>query len=636
MRQDFHHDHREWLQADGRGGYAMGSACGIALRRYHGLLITPTRAPLGRYMCVNSLLATLVLGSERIALSSLYFPNNSVHPDGVSRLVKFEWVPYPQFTYQIEDGLTILVEILTLTDQASSACVLRYTLSQQKINALLEIRPLLSVRDHHSLHTENSAFDFTPTEIEKGMVWSPYKGCPKVSIQSDGRYQHSPLWYNNVRYPIDEARGYPATEDLASPGEFNLNFSKKVATILLQAGEIQPLLFARHDKLANARQKQLLKIDPHEIHNASFFAKRGQGATILAGFPWFGDWGRDTFISIRGLCFACDNHSLAETILCQWSETIDQGMIPNRFPEGGTPEYNSVDASLWFVVAAFELLTSKQHKVSKANRSLLCEAILKIINAYTNGTRFGIECDRSDRLLWSGQPNSQLTWMDAKFDGVAVTPRVGKPVEIQALWINSLYAAVTLKLIDDNLLQQAQLSFRERFWSDQSGYLADVVDCDRQIGQANWQLRPNQIFAVGGLPLTLIGSQQAKAVVDRVERELLTPLGLRTLSPQDSAYCGRYEGSLAARDASYHQGTVWPWLIGPFIEAWLRVRSSTREARREARLRFLTPLEQGLGSFGLGALPEIADGDAPHLARGAPFQAWSLAEYLRVKRLISL
>ena len=636
MLSPLQHDHREWLQADQRGGYAMGSACGIGLRRYHGLLITPTRAPLGRFMCVNALLATVILGSERISISSLYFPDQIVYPDGVSRLVKFDWYPYPQYTYQLNAKLTMLVEYIILSDQECSACVVRYTLSGQQANSLIEVRPLFSVRDHHALHRENSAFNFTPTEIANGLTWTPYTGCPIISIQSDGRYQHAPLWYRNVRYPIDEARGYPATEDLASPGEFNLGFKKQVATLLLQAGDVRPQLYVQHSKLAVATQKRLSKIDQHEIHNASFFAKRGQGHTILAGFPWFGDWGRDTFISIRGLCFACGNHGFAERILCQWSETIDQGMIPNRFPEGGVPEYNSVDASLWFVVAAYELLISKGFKLSKDSRTLLCEAIIKIVHAYTNGTRFGIGCDFSDGLLWSGLPNSQLTWMDAKFDGVAVTPRVGKPVEIQALWINALYAAAELKLIKSDLLERARLSLTERFWCDQRQYLADVVDCDRETGQINWQLRPNQIFTIGGLPLTLLGKQQARAVLDRVESELLTPLGLRTLSPRDSAYCGRYEGSLEARDASYHQGTVWPWLIGPFIEAWLRVRSSTREARREAKLRFIEPLEHKLSAFGLGALPEIADGDAPHEARGAPFQAWSLAEYLRVKRLISL
>lgn len=629
------HDHREWLAPDGRGGYAMGSACGVALRRYHGLLVTPMRPPLGRMMCLNAMLATVVIGSERVSIGSLYFPNDTVHPDGVARLVKFEWQPFPQFTYQLRSDLAILVELITLADQDCNCMLLRYTLSGAQSNALLEVRPLLSVRDHHSLHRENPAFNFMPNEIENGVMWQPYSGCPMVSVQSDGRYQHSPLWYHNVRYPIDEARGYPATEDLASPGEFYLTFRKREATLLLQAGAPQPQLYHEYPKLLRTTHKQLSKALGDEMHHASFFAKRGQGATILAGFPWFGDWGRDTFISIRGLCFACDNYQLAEKILCQWSETVDQGMIPNRFPEGGTPEYNSVDASLWFVVAAFELLSNKRYKISKSARALLCDAITQIINAYTNGTRFGIACDRADGLLWCGQPNSQLTWMDAKFDGVAVTPRVGKPVEIQALWINSLQAAHELKLLDSALLEQAKLSLRERFWCSERKYLADVIDCDRNVGHANWQVRPNQIFVVGGLPLMLLSSEQASAVVDRVERELLTPLGLRTLSPQDNAYCGRYEGSLAARDASYHQGTVWPWLIGPFIEAWLRVRSNSNQARKEAQIRFLAPLQKALTSFGLGALAEIADGDAPHIPRGAPFQAWSLAEYLRVKRLIS-
>lgn len=630
------YDHREWLISDRSGGYAMGSACGIALRRYHGLLITPTRHPLGRMLCLHSMLTQLHIAADSYPLSSLYFPNNVTHPDGATRLEEFRWHPHPQFLYRIGVDLSVLVEYFLLPQERQTAMLVRYTLSKLQARATLELRPLIAVRDHHALHRENSHFNFNPSEVLSGISWRPYPERPSISIQSCGEYQHAPLWYYNVRYPIDEARGYPALEDLASPGEFKIKFTAKVTEVLLQAGDVQPQLYKTYSKALTKQIKQNSKLPIDEVHHASFFAKRGEGLTIIAGYPWFGDWGRDTFIAIRGLCLASNKFEEALKILLQWSHTLDQGMIPNRFPEGGVPEFNSVDASLWYVISAYELLIARKAKITKGERSALIDSVAKVINAYSHGTRFGIVSDSADGLLWCGQPNSQLTWMDAKFDGIAVTPRVGKPVEIQALWINSLFAASELGLISSKSFEIAKASFEERFWCDQHKYLADVIDCNQNVGHSDWSVRPNQIFAVGGLPLMLLSLEKARSVVDRVEHELVTPLGLRTLSPQDHAYCPRYEGTLAQRDAAYHQGTVWPWLMGAFVEAWLRVRSNTRAAKAEANLRFVAPLGRELESFGLGALAEIADGEAPHTARGAPFQAWSLAEYLRVKRLISL
>lgn len=366
-----------------------------------------------------------------------------------------------------------------------------------------------------------------------------------------------------------------------------------------------------------------------------YFAERGQGSTILAGFPWFTDWGRDTFISLRGLALATGRERQAAAILREWATTVSEGMLPNRFPDqGGTPEYNSVDASLWFIVALHAYLLTGH--ATPAIRDTLQGAADRILEGYRAGTRFGIGAD-ADGLLRAGEPGSQLTWMDARVGLVPVTPRIGKPVEIQALWINALRIGATWDPRWEPLAARAQAAFASRFVDPASGALHDVVDADGVPGAIDRSVRPNQILAVGGLPFQVVDDATARAVVALVERELWTPLGLRTLARADPRYIGRYTGPSESRDNAYHQGTAWLWLAGPFIEAWLRVHARGAEAgaaRDAARARFVAPLDAHLREAGLGHLSEIADGDAPHTPRGAPFQAWSLAERLRIDMLL--
>lgn len=367
-----------------------------------------------------------------------------------------------------------------------------------------------------------------------------------------------------------------------------------------------------------------------------YIVTRGQGRSIIAGYPWFTDWGRDTFIALRGLCFAGGRDDDARDMIVEWAGAVSDGMLPNRFPDAGEqPEYNSVDASLWFVVAVGELLARGRQghtEVSADQRARLIAAVGQIVAGYARGTRYGIRAD-ADGLLQCGEPGSQLTWMDARVDGRPITPRIGKPVEIQALWINALAAAADLGYPWSAAYRLARRAFVDRFWDDATGMLADVVDVDHVPGSRDDSVRRNQIFAVGGLPLTLLPRARARRIVDGVERELLTPVGLRSLSASDPRYAPHYTGGPSLRDAVYHQGTVWPWLLGPFVEAWLRVRGNTRWARMEARRRFVAPLLEQVESEGLGHLAEIADADAPHALRGCPAQAWSLGELMRIERL---
>jgi predicted glycogen debranching enzyme len=374
------------------------------------------------------------------------------------------------------------------------------------------------------------------------------------------------------------------------------------------------------------------------LHRAAdaYLVKRGAGTTIVAGYPWFTDWGRDTFIALRGLCLATGRLDEAGRILVEWAGAVSEGMLPNLFPDGKVPpEYNSVDASLWYLIAVHEYFAARAaagRRVAGSERTALQDAFGAILTGYARGTRFGIRAD-ADGLLAAGVPGVQLTWMDAKVGDWVVTPRIGKPVEVQALWINALRIASRFSDVQD-LLARATEAFERRFWNEADGCLYDVVDVDHRPGTADATLRPNQIFAVGGLPFPLLEGERARRVVDAVERRLWTPLGLRTLPPDHPDYRGRYEGGPLERDGAYHQGTAWPYLLGAFADAWVRVRGAGAGTIREARARFLEPLEAHLGEAGLLHVSEIADGDAPHTPRGCPFQAWSVAEMLRLEKVI--
>jgi predicted glycogen debranching enzyme len=340
---------------------------------------------------------------------------------------------------------------------------------------------------------------------------------------------------------------------------------------------------------------------------------------------------------MRGICLAADRVDDARRILLEWSGAISDGMLPNRFPDHGeAPEFNSVDASLWFVIAVHDLFEAAARcgvTVAAADRATLEHAVLRILGGYAAGTRFGIHLD-SDGLLAAGTPGVQLTWMDAKVGDWVVTPRIGKPVEVQALWLNALWFAGQRDRRWLDLFERGRVSFAQRFWNDARGGLHDVVDVNHEPGTVDASCRPNQIFALGGLPVALLDGDRARRALDLVEQRLWTPVGLRSLAPGEPGYVGHYAGGVLQRDGAYHQGTVWPWLLGPFVEAWVRARGDKAAARREARERFLAPLLRHLDEAGIDHISEIADGDAPHLPGGCPFQAWSVGEALRLDRVV--
>jgi predicted glycogen debranching enzyme len=627
-------DELEWLEADGLGGFASGTVTGRRTRRYHALLLTATTPPTGRVVLVNGYEAWAETPTGRFALSSQRYAGGVVHPEGDRRLVEFAAEPWPRWVYRLDEGTRIEQELFV--PYGHPAVAVRWRVLGATTAAKLIVRPLMSGRDYHSLHHENRAFSFDATHGHGRVTWGAYTGLPEVRAASNGEYRHEPVWYRNFEYAQERDRGLGCVEDLASPGVFAWDLAAGEAVWVLAAdglGAVPATELYHHFRDAEDARRRRFATPLHRAAD-SYLVRRGSGKTLLAGYPWFTDWGRDAFIALRGLCLATGRLDDARDILLDWAGAVSEGMLPNRFPDhGGGPEFNSVDASLWYVVAVHEYLRAAGKRCDPDVRVRLEAAVLGIVSGYARGTRFGIQAD-SDGLLRAGEPGTQLTWMDAKVGDWTVTPRAGKPVEVQALWLNALRIANHLTSEWEHLLGSGWASFRDRFWNEAGGCLFDVIDADGRPGAVDPSFRPNQIFAVGGLPLPLLDGEQARRVVDAVESRLLTPLGLRSLAPGEPGYVGRYAGGVRERDGAYHQGTVWPWLIGPFVEAWVRVRGGTAEAKREARRRFLEPLRRHLDAAGLGHVSEIADADSPHAPRGCPFQAWSVGELLRLEHVV--
>jgi len=631
----------EWLETDGLGGFAMGTATGVRTRRYHAVLTASLRPPTDRTAMVKGFDAWIETAEGTWALSTQRYEGGHEAPDGARRLVSFNCSPWPTWEYLLPNGLRVVHELLM--KHGSPLVGLSWRLIGDAPHARLVVRPLLACTPIHTLQHANAGFDFrVHVETPTCLWWRPYDGLPPVfAAATNGGYSQEPVWYRRLSYAQERDRGFDHIEDLGSPGVFRWDIAREEGVLLLSAGETPetspnstgtPL-----ERLAALRETELARRNafPSRLHAAAdkYIVRRGAGRTIVAGYPWFGDWGRDTFIAVRGLCMSAGRLDDARSILTQWAGTVSEGMVPNRFTDAGdTPEFNSVDASLWFVVAAGEYLDTCQGWDGRGRvdpNHKLKEAIVSIVEGYARGARYGIRAC-PDGLLAAGEPGVQLTWMDARAHGREVTPRTGKPVEVQALWINALHYAGRIDPRWTSVKSQAIASFRSRFWDDQRRRLHDVVDADHLQGVNDPSMRPNQIFAVGGLPIPVLEGEQAAAVVEAVERDLVTPLGLRTLAPSDHAYRPRYEGGPDERDGAYHQGAAWPWLIAPFIEAWLRVHGETATNAAIARRRFLEPLVSHLDDAGLDGVSELFDADAPRRPRGCPFQAWSVGEMLRI------
>ena len=504
----------------------------------------------------------------------------------------------------------------------------------------LTLKPLITYRDYHS-HGRGAQ----PFRLESGAGECrvlAFPGARPYRLRTtQGEFTAAPEWYWNFLHRVEAERGLDAVEDLLTPGSFTVDLSVARPVYLTASAETAPPAPGAEieSALQNAAQSLLAPLPKRApawiraLARASdqFIVRRDAAGhiarSVIAGYPWFTDWGRDTMISLPGLTTALKRYDLAADILRTYARYIDRGMLPNCFPDvGATPQYNTADATLWMFHALDDYLQA--HRDPDLLRELF-PILMTVIHAHAEGTRFGIGVDAADGLLRAGEAGTQLTWMDAKHGDEVFTPRLGKPVEINALWLNALDVAARLaarlrnadeQRFCQSLLERAAASFG-RFWNGERGCLFDVIDAPGGI--ADGRVRPNQILAVS-LPYSILSIEQMRAVVDCCGRELLTSFGLRSLSPQDPNYIGRYEGDARQRDAAYHMGTVWAWLLGPFVRAHYRVYGDARLAQS-----MLAPIAEHLHGACLGTVSEIFDGDAPHTARGCFAQAWSVAEILR-------
>jgi predicted glycogen debranching enzyme len=601
--------------------------------------------PTERFVLVNGIDAWIDTPEGRVALTSQTYQPDFDACDAAQRIESFDSEPWPHWRIASTGGGAIEHELFAV--HGAPLVALHFAARGSAVPATglrLCVRPFLSGRDYHALHRENSALRFEPEQPRAGELrFQTYPDVPPIRVLSNGAYRHDPHWYKNFRYDAERARGFEHSEDCASPGVIEFDLGAGDAYLLFASDGAEARMSnpergaeSLYRELADAERARRADFASPLLRAAdAYLVRRGRGQTILAGYPWFTDWGRDTFIALRGLCLATGRPDVAREILLEWTGAVSRGMLPNRFTDAGeAPDYNAVDASLWFVVAVHELLEALAREgttIRDSERERLIAACHAILEGYARSTRYGIRAD-ADGLLAAGAPGVQLTWMDAKIGDSVVTPRIGKPVEIQALWFNALALASAWNTRWKRLAERAAASFEQRFWNEASGCLFDVVDVDHEPGRDDASFRPNQLFAIGGLPRMLLSGERARRVVNAVEAKLWTPLGPRSLARGEPGYAPRYEGGPVERDHAYHQGTVWPWLAGPFVEAWVRVRGNTPAVRAEARVKFLLPLAAVLERAGVGHLCEIADAEAPQRPAGCYFQAWSLGEYLRLER----
>jgi len=606
----------EWLETNGLGGFASSTILGLNTRRYHGLLTAATNPPVGRVLLLSKLEETLVIAGRRYDLASNRYPG-AIYPEGYRYLREFRLDPCPTFVFEVEG---VVVEKRVFMVQGQNATVVEYDLSG---DAALELRPLIAFRDFHCTTHRTDAINPHFETREGVVVLHPYAGMPSLYLAHNAAsIDPGSGWYFNFEFDAERERGLDFQEDLFNPLVFR--FAPGPARVIASTqsdrdARILACSVETHRDARGAHTPHSL-IDRLTLAADAFLVQRGDLKTVIAGYPWFADWGRDTMIALPGLTLVTRRFEIARRILLAFAESLDQGMLPNRFPDSGeVPEYNTVDATLWFFEAA-RAYAEYSGDYDFIRESLYAK-LKDIVAWHLRGTRYGIRVD-TDGLLACGADGVQLTWMDAKVGDWVVTPRRGKPVEIQALWYNALRTLQDFarRFGDDfpsGLADRARARFTPQFWNPDAGCLYDVVDGDTRDAA----IRPNQVFAIS-LPHRILDDDvRAARVLDVVARDLLTPLGLRTLSPRDPAYRGRYEGDVFARDSAYHQGTVWPWLIGPYIAACRKLNRDPGPWQQA--------FEAHLETACLGQISEIADGDFPHTPRGCPAQAWSVAEVLR-------
>lgn len=666
---------KEWLETNGIGGYASSTIIGANTRRYHGLLMAATRPPLGRTLLLSKVEEFLCKEGKEFPLSTNVYPH-AVYPSGYHNLTRFSLTPFPTFHYSI-DGIPVKKTVFMVHGENTTVILYQVDGRDKLPSALtMKVRVMVAFRDYHWLTWENPSFKTNYKILANGICLQPYDTLPPLYLYFHAQSMDTAsFWYKNMEYPKEIERGMEAHEDYFSPCALHFDLHEETTCSLVASTKKYDTfnVFELLNKEADRRKNILLNYQGNQTEHGeqgsgkgnrkkeyahqtsdikqssprnnlaklaeslltasdSFIVKRGNSKkSIIAGYHWFGDWGRDTMISLTGLTLIQGRFEDARDILLSYARFVDKGMIPNRFPDyGETPEYNTVDASLWYIHAVYQYL--RFAKDLKTIRKDLYGVLKEIIEYYRNGTRYNIHMD-SDGLIYAGAEGVQLTWMDAKVGDSVVTPRRGKAVEINALWYNAVkilaFLAREMNLNEEGqqytaLTKKTSASFHDLFWFDEGQYLYDCVDGETR----DRAIRPNQIFAVS-LPYSMLSLERRRKVVDVVKGHLLTPCGLRSLSQKDKDYIGRYQGNVYERDKAYHQGTVWAWLIGPYISAYAKAYAGGKDTLRYLE-GLLEPYYEHLFEAGLGTVSEIFDGDPPHTPRGCISQAWSVAEILRV------
>lgn len=630
---------REWLVTNGLGGWASGAVSGANTRRYHGLLVPALKPPLGRAVLVSKFNERVEAGGQTFHLSSNEYGSGMIDPQGYRHIESFRLDGLiPTWTFAVNGAL--LEKRVWMASERDTTFV-TYTLRRATRPIWLDVLAMVAQRDAHA-ETRGGGWQPNVIPIPNGAQIQA-GGVEFRLLANRGEFKPVRDWHWDIKHRVEAERGLPDREDQFAAGIFTAELPPGETFALVATLEPNPspdweaALAAERARAAGLVAQAGMQSEPAWIQQLvlaadQFIVKRGSGQTVIAGYHWFGDWGRDTMIALPGLTLTTGRYDVAADILRTFARFVSEGMLPNRFPDQGVqPEYNTVDATLWYFHAIDRYVeASGDDDLARE----LFPVLEDLIGWHIRGTRYSIHVDEADGLIYAGEPGVQLTWMDAKVGDWVVTPRIGKPVEINALWINALRVMDALcrrlarpaKHPYTEMAARAVASF-DKFWYTDGGYLYDVIEGPEGSDAA---LRPNQLFAISlpHGPLAVAGQKaRIRSIVDACAAHLLTSYGLRSLSPQHPAYIGKYTGEVIKRDAAYHQGTAWGWLIGPFVDAHLRAYGDPEAARS-----FLAPFEYHLADFGLGSIAEIFEGDAPFRPVGCIAQAWSVAEVLRAWR----
>jgi predicted glycogen debranching enzyme len=626
----------EWLETNGLGGWAASSISGAHSRRYHGLLVASISPPTERVVLLSKLDETIISNGGRTELGSNIYQGNTVHPKGYQYIESFSRGFFPQWDYKVEN--IRLRKTIGMVHHENTVLV-KYEVIEAPSSFQLELLPLIAARAYHALNKAGSHIHWEAS-FENNIFHTRPDGVLELYISAPGaRYQHSPRWFYDFHYKTELYRGLDHAEDLFNHGTFTVTLKEgDTFYMIISTGDPRDRsaeeLFSKElqRKRALLKSKPEVKIVEQLVLAADqFIVNRGQDLkTIIAGYHWFTDWGRDTMISLPGLCLSTERFEDAKKILRAFAGSVSQGMLPNRFQDNGeAPEYNNVDGTLWYFIAIQKYLEETGDREFVLNE--LLPVLKEIIDWHFKGTRYNIHV-ADNGLLHAGEQGQQLTWMDARIGTWVVTPRMGFPVEIQALWYNAQRIFSHLLEMngqkEDAMLvnisaDKTKNSFLDKFWIEKKEYLYDVVDSS---GLGDASLRPNQIFAIS-LPFPLLELEKAKKVLELVKRELLTPVGLRSLAANDMHYISVYGGDAWHRDSAYHEGTVWSWLLGPFIDAVMKTEG--KKGLPIAK-KIIEDFLYHLGEGCIGNVSEIFDAEPPHHPRGCIAQAWSVGEILRV------